>query len=219
MAIELPDKFVKKEVMAVLGDNVISRMSGFNGDGLIDAMDAPPGLMGGGGGGPMVIRAGGGGATGMSFGGAPPTPEAAAAAHKNSVLVAKQDFARLTLGLLGSTFAGYPLDIALDSPAASADGKYDVLAVKGEGDFAAKLYIDKQTHLPAMLTWMAKEPMVRTMRSGGPGGAPVNVTSSSAGGGQVVTRVVRVQRRPNRDERRQHDTGNARPDVEGCGCG
>src|SRR5580765_6835847 len=41
MAMQLPDKFFRKDVVAVIGDNVISRTSGFNGDGLIEAMDVP----------------------------------------------------------------------------------------------------------------------------------------------------------------------------------
>lgn len=190
MAIEFPDKFVKKEVMAVMGETVISRSSGFNGDGLIDAMDAPGGMFtSGGGGGPMVMRAGGGNGS-MSLGGAPPSAEAAATARKNSVLTSKQEFARLTMGMLGgSSFAGYPLTFAVDSPATTPDGKFDVLKVTGDGDFAAKLFIDRQTHLPAMVTWMAKEPLVRTMRGGGPGGAPVSVTSSGDANGQVMTRT------------------------------
>jgi hypothetical protein len=42
--------------------------------------------------------------------------------------------------------------------AESPDGKADVIDVRGEGDFAARLFIDSESHLPLMLTWQDKEP-------------------------------------------------------------
>lgn len=193
MAMQLPDKFFRKDVIAVLGDSVISRTSGFNGDGLIEAIETPPGMFGGvsaGGNARMMVRSGDGT---MSFGGAPPSPDAAAASRKASVLAVKQDFARLTLGLFASSFSAYPLQFSIDTPAAAADGKSSVIVVKGEGDFIAKLFVDRESHLPVMLTWMAKEPMVRNagMRAGapGPGGGMVVMGGGgtvSAGAGQTV---------------------------------
>jgi len=188
MAMQLPDKFFRKDVIAVLGDNVISRTSGFNGDALIEAIDTPPGMFGGmAGGGPVMVRSTNGVS---SFGAtsAPPSPDAAAASRKASVLAVKQDFARLTLGLFASSFTGYPLQFSIDTPAASADGKASVIVVKGEGDFVAKLFVDRESHLPVMLTWMAKEPMVRNsaMRAGGPGQGGGTVMMGG-GGGSVVT--------------------------------
>jgi hypothetical protein len=195
MAMQLPDKFFRKDVIAVLGDSTISRTSGFNGDGLIEAIDTPPGMFGGmaagGASGPVMIRS----ANGVSsFGSmsAPASPEAAAASRKASVLAIKQDFARLTLGLFASSFSGYPLEFSMDAPATSADGKTSVIVVKGEGDFVAKLFIDRESHVPVMLTWMAKEPMVRNaaMRAGGPGPGGAMVVT---GGGQAMTPEERAQ--------------------------
>jgi hypothetical protein len=189
MAMQLPDKFFRKDVIAVLGDNVISRTSGFNGDALIEAIDTPPGMFGGAGAGGntrMMVRSTDG-ATSFGTMGAPPSPEAAAASRKASVLAVKQDFARLTLGLFASSFTGYPLEFSMDTPAASADGTSTVIVVKGEGDFVAKLFVDRESHLPVMLTWMAKEPMVRNsaMRAGGP--APGGATVVTSGGGTFAT--------------------------------
>src|SRR6185369_4197647 len=155
MAIQLPDKFMKKEVVAVLGPNTLSRTSGFNGNDVIDLMDAPP-MMGGGGG--MMIRTAGGG----PMGGAQ-SPEQQEATRKNLLISSRQEFARLTLGMFAASYKGYPMTFAYAGQAEAPDGKADVIEVKGEGDFAAKLYVDAKTHLPLMLSWMAKEPMTMRM--------------------------------------------------------
>ena len=47
--------------------------------------------------------------------------------------------------------------------AESPEGKADVIEVNGEGNFTAKLFVDEQTHLPLMLSWMDKEPLQMTM--------------------------------------------------------
>jgi len=173
LAIQLPDRYVKKEVVAVMGDSTIARTTGFNGDGLIEAMDVPQGLFGGGGSGQMMVRSTSGGGT-TTFGGpGGRTVTADEASRKANVVLSKQEFARLTLGLFANAFSAYPLRFTAGTAADAADGKADVIIVTGDGDFAAKLYIDRQSHLPVMLTWMAKEPLVRStaMRAGGPAGA------------------------------------------------
>jgi hypothetical protein len=159
MAMLLPDKYMKKEVVAVMGTNTLSRTSGFNGGELIEAMDAPPGMGSGG----MVIRmAGAPGAMGT-----PQTPEQEQEMRRITLLANRQEFARLTLGMFAASFKAYPLTFASAGQAESPDGKADVIDVKGEGGFAAKLFVDAKTHLPLMLSWMAKEPLRMNV---GPGG-------------------------------------------------
>lgn len=170
MAMVLPDKYMKKEVVAILGTNTLSRTSGFSGGELIDAMDAPPGMGSGG----MVFRMGGPGGVGGQQ-----TPEQQEEVRRNTLLANRQEFARLTLGMLGASFKGYPLTFASAGQAESPDGTADVIDVKGEGDFAARLFVDAKTHLPLMLSWMAKEPLRMNV---GPGG--VTATGS---GGRVMT--------------------------------
>jgi hypothetical protein len=73
--------------------------------------------------------------------------------------------------------------MTLVGQAESPDGKADVIEVKGEGDFSARLFIDSASHRPLMLSWMAKEPMNMVRRvTDGPGGG----TSVSVGGGGAV---------------------------------
>jgi len=154
-------------VLANMGQMSIYRNAGFNGNGLINLIDQPPSLGGGGGGGVQVITrmAGSGGAAP----GATPTPEQKAESDRLQVLAQKRDFARLALGLLGSSFAAYPLEFSYAGEAEAADGRAFVVDVKGADDFTARLFVDARTNLPLMLSWMALEPLVmqQTVNRGG----------------------------------------------------
>lgn len=70
------------------------------------------------------------------------------------------ELARLLLGVLGTTQSSFPVTYTHAGTAESPDGKADMIDVKGPGDFAARLYVDVQSHLPLMLTYMAPEPRV-----------------------------------------------------------
>jgi hypothetical protein len=175
MAFELPDRFMKKDVLAMMGNNAITRTSGFNGEAVINAIDQPPAMPG-----MIQIRMGPGG----TAPGGTPTPEQQEQQRKQQVISGKQDFARLTLGMLLTSLTAYPLQFSYGGQAESPDGKADIVDVKGEGDFAVRLFIDTQTHLPLMASWMAREPLMitNTVTRGGPGGA----ASTSSGGGSVA---------------------------------
>ena len=60
-AFALPDKFMRREAVVNMGNMSIYRMTGFNGDGLINEMDQPPQLGAGGGQVVMFRMAGPGG--------------------------------------------------------------------------------------------------------------------------------------------------------------
>ena len=155
--LQLPDKFMQREVVMALGNMSVYRNAGFNGaDGLINEMDQPPQLAGGGV--RMVIRSGTSGP-----GAAAPTPEQLAEQRRTTLLNAKKEFARLSLGLLGAAPSVYPLQLTYAAQADSPDGIAHVIDVKGEGDFAARLFVDTKTSLPLMLTWMDKEPLQLTV--------------------------------------------------------
>jgi hypothetical protein len=187
MAIELPDKFMKREVFANIGGMALTRRSGFNGALLIDETDAPPGMSHGGGGGAVRMMQIGPG-TGMIGGQA--TPEQLAAQHKISQQANRREFARLALGMFGDTTAAFPVEFAYVGQAEAADGKAEVLDVRGPDGFVAKFFIDATTHLPLMLSWMDKEPLRMTMGSGnvsaGPGDGNVQTFTRSGGTGSSV---------------------------------
>ena len=185
MTMELPDKFVKKDTLAMINGSAIARTSGFNGNSVIEAIDTPPQM-----GGAMVIMRG----PGQAPPGVTLTPEQQEAMKKQALMANKQEFARLTLGMFVSSYDGFPLTFSYAGQAEAPEGKADVIDVKGEGDFAAKLFLDAQTHKPLMLSWMAKEPLVlnlgnRGQVNGGSGGAGAAMAAgmAAAGGGNVQT--------------------------------
>jgi hypothetical protein len=186
LAMELPDKYMMRSVLANMGQMSIYRNAGFNGTGLINLIDQPPSLGGGGGGGMQVFtRAAGGPAPG-----AVATPEQKAESERLQVLTQKRDFARLALGLLGSSYAAFPLEFSYAGEAEAADGKAWVVDVKGAEDFTARLFVDAKTNLPLMLSWSALEPLVmqQTTRGGGPGQPMV-----MAGGGSPEERAKMME--------------------------
>jgi hypothetical protein len=65
----------------------------------------------------------------------------------------KQDFVRLTLGMLLTSFPAYPLSFGYAGQAEAPEGRAHVIDVKGPQNFAARLFIDSKTRLPLMLSW------------------------------------------------------------------
>ena len=180
LLLELPDKYMRRDVLMAMGPTSIYRNAGFNADGLINLTDVPPSLTSGGG--MRVVMAAPGSAPGQQL-----SHEQQAEANARLLNGYKQDFARLTLGMFASSFSGYPVEFKHVGTAESADGKADVLEVSGAGGFQAKFFVDQGTHLPLMLSWMDKEPLIMTM--GGPGGARVGGSGPaviSMGGGGAV---------------------------------
>ena len=196
MAFELPDKFMKKDVMAMMGNVAITRTSGFNGDAVINVIDQPPAM-------PGMIRIVRGGPGGDPN--APQTPEQQAENRKNMLIAAKQDFSRLLLGFIVSSFITYPLEFSYGGQAESPDGRADIIDVKGEGGFAARLFIDQKTHLPLMLSWMAREPLViqRAFTGAKPGAAP------PAGGGISHAQAATSDERDKMMKQAQEDARQA----------
>jgi hypothetical protein len=158
ISVELPDKYVRKDEIPAQENEPTS--TGFNGTGLIQIpQPAAPG--------PPPARAG---AT-------PPTPEALEAqrqaALKARVTTAKQDFARLMLGLFASSFSGAPLTFAYAGEAEAPQGTADVIDAKGEGTFALRLLVASDTHLPVMVSWQQPPSSVLLKVAGQPAPATV----------------------------------------------
>jgi hypothetical protein len=166
MALELPDKYVARTMIANMGTMSVYRNAGFNGTGVINEVENPPNLAGGGG--MIMVRSVGGAAPGQT-----PTPEQKAANDQRLLMAAKKDFARMTVGMFGSSYDAFPVEFSYAGQADAPEGKAHVIAVKGADNFDAKLFVDAKTHLPLMLSWSDKEPLAMTQnvsRGGGPGG-------------------------------------------------
>ena len=175
-------RFVKQDVVMSMGNGMtISRRSGFAGNTAIDQTDLPPGM----GDGMRVMRAGPGGPIDP----ATATPDQLAKRQAEQLQTNRREFARMAIGMLGTTTSAYPVEFTYAGQADSGDGKADVLEIKSADGFTAKLYVDGKTHLPLMLAWMDKEPLRMTVNSGGAtfvsgGGGAVRTVSSS--GGQAI---------------------------------
>ena len=148
---ELPDRYRRTDEIPAQESGPTS--SGFSGDDLIQmpALAAPP------------FPAGRGPA-------APSAPEQQDAARRARAVSVKQDFVRLTLGMFAASFSSYPLTFTYVGKAEAPQGQADVIDVKGQGpaNFALRLFVNSETHLPLMVSWQAPAggPAVR----GGPGG-------------------------------------------------
>lgn len=160
--VELPDRYSRRDETPAVESGYST--SGFNGDGLVQLpLPSAPTQM------TMAARPGGP---------PPPTPEQMAAMLANQrkarVVTLKQDVTRLTLGMFAGSFPSYPLTFTRVGIAESPQGKADVIEAKGPDNFVARLFINQETHLPVMLTWMPP------VRPGAPAGARPGATTSGA---------------------------------------
>ena len=133
IAIELPDKYVRKDEIPAEESEPTS--AGFAGTELIQ-LPLPA---------PVPARAGA----------PPPAPGQIEAQTRNRIQLIKQDFVRLTLGMFAGSFPSAPVTFSFAGTAEAPQGTADVLNVRGEGNFAARLFIQRDTHLPVMIGWQA----------------------------------------------------------------
>jgi hypothetical protein len=129
--LELPDKYLRKDEFPA--EEADPTSSGFNGNDLIQ-IPAP--------------------VTPPARSGAPPIPAGAAEqARAARVRTIKQDFVRFALGMFASSFDTYPLTFGWAAEAKAPQGVADALDVRGEGGFALRFFIARDTHLPIMVSW------------------------------------------------------------------
>lgn len=98
-----------------------------------------------------------------------PPPGQQEAMLRARLMTAKQDFARLMLGMFATSPAAFPLTFAYVGQAEAPQGKADVLDVKGPANFTARLLISADTSLPIMVSWRPPGP---PQRSGPPQAPP-----------------------------------------------
>ena len=68
------------------------------------------------------------------------------------------------LGVLATSFPTYPLTFTYAAEGEAPEGKADILDVTGPANFAGRLVVQRDTHLPVMLMWQvpATNVIVRT---------------------------------------------------------
>jgi hypothetical protein len=134
--------------------NSVTVESGFDGEEPVQRSNSV-------GGGPNVVfRAGGPGG--------PAAPQDPAVLKANQLRAQRAEFTRLMLGWFATAPAFIEPTYTYAGIAESPDGRAEVVEVKGENGFDAKLFLDEQTHRPLMLTYMGPKPVVRVMRTGPP---------------------------------------------------
>jgi hypothetical protein len=146
--VELPGKYIKVDTST--GFMAMTRREGFDGERpFAHAASANPGMR-------------------IQIDGPADDPARARLALQRN----QAELARLLLGLLGTTQSSLPVTYTYAGVAEAADGKADMIDVKGPDNFALRLFVDVQTHLPLMLTYMAPEPRIvmNTVDRGGAGG-------------------------------------------------
>ena len=145
--LQLPDKILRTESMNPMGDMTVVTEQGLNDEKLLRnqrSVNAPPGA---------VIRMG-----------AAPTGDAEAQAIRN----ARADFARTAVAFLLTSPASMPLEYSYGGEAESDDGKADVVEAKGPGSFAVRIFLDKKTHRPLMLSYRGVAPRMVIQTQQGP---------------------------------------------------
>jgi hypothetical protein len=87
-----------------------------------------------------------------------PPPGAQEAMLRQRLSQAKQDFARLLLGMFATSTPAFPLTYSYVGQAEAPQGKADVIDARGPNNFSARLFIAGDTRLPLMLTWQPPGP-------------------------------------------------------------
>jgi len=136
--------------------------TGFNGDKPVQSADTG-GFAGGGGG--MIVRIGPGPA-GPAGAAGTPTPEQLEQRAHAMVRGSQADASRLMLGWFAMTHPAVKATYTYLGDAESPDGKANVIEVKNADGFAARLFVDEDTHLPLMVTYKAALPRVVTNATG-----------------------------------------------------
>jgi hypothetical protein len=162
--LQLPDKMVRTDSISPMGDSaMVVTEQGLNGDTLIRnsrVLNAPAGAM---------IRT-------------PPPPAPGSDAETQALRNSRAELARIAVGLLLTSPSALPVEFSYAGEAESPDGKADVLDVKGEGSFVAKLFLDKSTHRPLMLSYRGVSPRMIVQTQRVPGPPPATPPAASGGG-------------------------------------
>ena len=145
-----PDKYIATEVSNLpMGDAQITRINGFNGDQPFrDARTS--------GSSNVFVRVGNGP-------GGQQNPEA-------QLRAVRAEFARYVIGWLLTAPPTQTVDFSYGGEAQAEEGKADVIDIKGADDFAMRLFLDKESHRPLMLSYRGMQPgMVMRMQTSAPG--------------------------------------------------
>jgi hypothetical protein len=146
VAIALPDRYVRTQVDNIMG-NSITREEGFNGSTLLERSVTPPGAN-------VMIR----------FAGPEGDPDSEASKQRR-VQRHRNELARLLVAWLLTAPSYTEAQFSYAGEAESPDGMAHMFDVKGADGLAMRVFIDKETRRPLMLTFQGRPPMMRTQRA------------------------------------------------------
>jgi hypothetical protein len=151
LLLEAPDKLRRNESIGTPGGGTMVRTEVLNGTEVWDDSSQRGGM-----GGPMMIMRGPGGRE--------MTEEQMKEMRRRT---RRADLARYMLAWLLTTDAAVTHAGVAEAP----DGKADVLEVKSADGPPMRLFVDRETRMPLMLTWQGPQPRIMVR---GPGGSPPN---------------------------------------------
>ena len=194
--LELPDRYLRADTSS--GPMSGGFTSGFNGDKVIRPAGANMAMAGGG----MVIRMGGPGGP-MPPPGEKPSPEEQERIDKTMLRSARAELSRLMLGWFAAAHPSLDVEFTYAGEAESPDGKADVVDAKNADGFNARLFIDRETRLPLMVTYQGPQPRVVTA------GGPIRQAAPPAAAGHGT-----AQQAPERREMTEEERKKAREEAE-----
>lgn len=154
ISISLPDKYLVEDSMSIGGMSTsILNSRGLNGERAWSASS---------GGGGMVFRMGG-------PGGADLTPEQIEAAQRRMY---RAEFSRYLLATILVAPSSLNVEFKYAGESDVEDVPADVVDVTGPNQFSARLFFDKKTHLPLLLSYRGPKPRVMTMTNQGGSRSP-----------------------------------------------
>jgi hypothetical protein len=159
--LDLPDKYVRSDQSS--GPMSMGFSVGFVGARPIRPGNASP-VAGGG----MMIRIGPGGP--MPGAEKKLTPEEQEQVDRQLLRSARTDISRLMLGWFASAHPSIDAQYTYAGEAESPDGKADVIDARNADGFAARLFIDRESRLPLMVTYQGPQPRMITVGGPPPGG-------------------------------------------------
>src|SRR5262249_11652602 len=138
--LQLPDKMVRTDSMNPVGDATIVMLQGINGD--------------------QVLRNSRtiGGGPGMVFRIA--QPPAGSDAEGQALRNARAELARFALAFLLTAPSSTPVELTYGGEAEADNERADIIDAKGQGSFAAQIFLDKKSHRPLMLQYRGAAPRV-----------------------------------------------------------
>jgi len=161
--LQLPDKMVRTDSMNPMGDATVVMLQGINGDQVLRNSRT----IGGGPG--MIIRV------------AP--PPAGSDAEGQALRNARAELARFALAFLLTSPSSMPIEFTYGGEAEAPDSdiaKAHVIEAKGQGSFAARIFLDQKSHRPLMLQYRGVAPRVMIQTRQAP--APDAARGQHAGG-------------------------------------